>query len=110
MEKIAFENVRMSYNGRVGCACGCRGKYTLPRHDVDNENTFPVYEVSDRSVRIALNKVNKAIEEYASQARKTGEKTYEYYGLDRDANRVWFCYSDSFVAIDVGNRSTTIYF
>jgi CRISPR/Cas system-associated endonuclease/helicase Cas3 len=117
MEKIAFENVRKSYNGRVGCTCGCNGKYTLPsRASVADANTAAGWEaysesdVSDRRVKIALNKVNKAIEQYASQAKKTDENTYQYHGLDRDANHVWFCYSDCYAAIEVGNRCTTVYF
>lgn len=32
MQKLTFEQVFKSYNGRKGCACGCNGNYTLPSH------------------------------------------------------------------------------
>jgi len=112
MQKITFDKVRKTYNGRSGCACGCNGKYTIPSHvsieEANKETGYNAYDesdVSDRRAKIAMSKVNKAIDEYGSMAKMTREGVYEYYGND-----VWFCYSDSFVAIDVGNRATTVYF
>jgi hypothetical protein len=117
MQKINFEQIAKTYNGRTGCACGCNGKYTLPSHVSIEEanaatgwNAYDESDVSDRRAKIALNKVNKAIDEYGSRAQRTSSGSYEFYGMNGDANRVWFCYSDSFVAIDVGNRATTVYF
>ncbi len=117
MQKISFEQVRKTYNGRTGCACGCNGDYTLPSHvsieEANKETGWNAYDeksVSDRRAKIALTKVNKAIEEYGHLAKDNGRGAFEYYGLNGDANRVWFCYSDSFAAIDVGNRATTVYF
>jgi len=117
MQKITFDKVSKTYNGRSGCACGCNGKYTIPSHvSIEEANkatgwdAYDASDVSDRRAKMAMTKVNKAIDEYGSMAKMTREGVYEYYGLNGDANRVWFCYSDSFVAINVGNRATTVYF
>jgi hypothetical protein len=117
MQKIAFEQVQKTYNGRTGCACGCNGDYTLPSHVSIEEanaatgwNAYSESDVSNRRAKIALSKVNKAIDKYGHKAVKTGSGAFEYYGTNEDAKEVWFCYSDSFVAIDVGNRATTVYF
>jgi hypothetical protein len=112
MEKIRFEQIRKTYNGRSGCACGCNGTYTLPSHVSIEEgnkevgwNAYDEKSISDRRAKIALTKINKAIDEYGSLAYDNGRGAFEYYGKD-----VWFCYSDSFVGIDVNGRATTVYF
>lgn len=117
MQKITFEQIKKTYNGRTGCACGCNGNYTLPSHiSIEEANAqagWDAYcdsDVSDRRAKIALSKVNKAIDKYGSLATLNDSGSYEYYGLNEDANRIWFCYSDSFVAINVGDRATTVYF
>ena len=112
MQKITFDTVRKTYNGRSGCACGCNGKYTIPSHvSIEEANkatgwdAYDASDVSDRRAKMAMTKVNKAIDEYGSMAKMTREGVYEYVGKD-----VWFCYSDSFVAIDTNGRATTVYF
>lgn len=118
MQKISFDQIKKTYNGRVGCACGCNGDYTLPSHisiDAANAETgWKAYNednVSDRRAKIALSKINKAIDKYGPQATLDELGEYcEYFGVNEDANRVWFCYSKNFVAIDIGNRATTVYF
>ena len=113
MQKISFEQVHKTYNGRTGCACGCNGVYTIPSHvsiaDANAETGYNAYDaksVSDRRAKIALAKINKAIDEYGPLAKMTREGIYEYRELN-----VWFCYhTNMFVAIDKGNRSTTVYF
>ena len=111
MEKILFENVKKSYNGKSGCACGCNGTYTLPSHvsveEGNKEVGYAAYDesdISDRRVKIALSKINKAIDEFGTLV---DPKTNEYY--DRETGN-WFCYSDSFVGIDINGRATTVYF
>lgn len=111
MEKINFNQITKTYNGRVGCACGCNGSYTIPSHvSIEAANASVGYnaynesDVSDRRAKIALTKINKAIEEYGPLAQLVNGY-YEY-----TCNDVWFCYSYSFVAIDIGNRATTVYF
>lgn len=111
MQKISFDQIRKTYNGRSGCACGCNGNYTIPSHvplDVANAatgyNAYDEDDVSDRRAKIALSKVNKAIDTYGPLAKLDDRGNYEYSGRD-----VWFCYSKTFVAIDLGNRATTVY-
>lgn len=41
---FTLANVKNVYSGKLGCMCGCRGKYTTP-------------EQSARSVKILFNKV-----------------------------------------------------
>jgi len=117
MEMIAFEKITKTYNGRSGCACGCNGKYTLPSHvsiaEANADTGYNAYDeenVSDRRAKIALSKINKAIEKFGALAKLDAQGNQEYYGLDENANRVWFCVSDSFAAVDIGNRATTVYF
>ena len=47
------------YNGRIGCMCGCKGKYSYTQDGADNFG--PGYNVQDsvneRSVRIIAKKV-----------------------------------------------------
>ena len=47
------------YNGRMGCMCGCKGKYSYTADGANNHG--PGYDVSDnineRSVRIITKKV-----------------------------------------------------
>ena len=111
MQKISFSQVTKTYNGKSGCACGCNGNYTIPSHvsieEANKEVGYNAYEaeaVSDRRCKIALTKINKAIDEYGHLAKPEG-KYYEY----SDGN-VWFCYSQSFVGIDINGRATTVYF
>jgi hypothetical protein len=116
MQKITFERIRKTYNGRVGCGCGCLGTYTLPSHafiDEANKQTgYIAYDessVSDRRAKIAMNKVNAAIEKYGTLAKGPRNGTYEYLSAD-----VWFGYSDvhGYASIDnfTNGRSTTVYF
>jgi len=57
---IEFNKVVRSYNGRSGCMCGCRGTYSVPTHST-NEDERARSKVSDRSVKIAIKKINDAI-------------------------------------------------
>jgi hypothetical protein len=59
---LAMSNVTRVYNGKIGCMCGCNGKYsTNPayREHVGAERGYPVSddEVSERSVKIIAKKV-----------------------------------------------------
>ena len=54
-----IQNIVKVYNGRIGCMCGCRGKYSYTADGA--ENFGPGYDVSDmvneRSVKILAKKV-----------------------------------------------------
>lgn len=47
---IALEAVQQAYNGRTGCACGCRGDYARP-------------EDAPRKVASRVNKVNRNLDD-----------------------------------------------
>ena len=113
MQKINFEQIRKTYNGKSGCACGCNGNYTLPGHasieEANKETGWDAYDesnVSDRRAKIALTKINKAIDEYGQLAKLDSSGKYHEYS----AHDVWFCYCDEFVGIDIDGRATTVYF
>lgn len=54
-----MENVYKVYSGKQGCMCGCKGKYSYTAKGAVEHN--PGYDVSDavseRSVKIILNKL-----------------------------------------------------
>lgn len=56
---INFETVKRAYTGKNGCMCGCLGKYTKPSHAFEEDASG---DVNDRSVKIILGKINKAID------------------------------------------------
>ena len=55
---ISFKNIQKTYCGKTGCACGCGGTYAAPEHADVNHYTAK----SDRTVKIRLNKILKALE------------------------------------------------
>jgi hypothetical protein len=114
MQKISFNQIRKTYNGKSGCACGCNGSYTLPSHVSIEEanaeagwNAYSADDISDHSAKIALTKINKAIDEYGPLAKLDAHsgKYQEYSALG-----IWFCYNENFVGIDINGRATTVYF
>jgi hypothetical protein len=105
MKKITFDQIRKTYQGRRGC--GCVGAYTLPSHvsieEANKQTGYVAYDassVSDRRAKIAMNKVNKAIDKYGLLAKETGshQGTYQYRSAD-----VWFCYSDVLGLVVIDN-------
>ena len=103
MQKIAFNQITKTYNGN--------GTYTIPSHvaieDANKAVGYNVYNadsVSDRRCKIALTKINKAIEEYGQLAKLDAFAGYEHF-----ADGVWFYYSENFVAIDINGRASTVY-
>lgn len=54
-----LDNIKKVYNGKIGCMCGCRGKYSYTQDGADNHG--PGYDVQDmvseRSVKIIAKKV-----------------------------------------------------
>ena len=100
---VVFENVTKAYNGKSGCMCGCRGKYRLPSHsDVSAENKKTGYEayeqadVSDRSVKLAVKKINAVLATLSEAELKAGSREA---GIDDEC--AW---------IDDGERTTVVYF
>jgi len=88
--------------------CGCNGDYKLPTHtsieDANKEIGYEGYDedsVSDRSVKIAVRKVNAALAEYSDKL-VNGEYEGEY-GLRVGRN-------EEHAYVDDGNRNTVVYF
>ena len=56
---LNVDNIVKVYNGRIGCMCGCNGKYSYTADGAINHS--PGYDVTDavneRSVRIIAKKV-----------------------------------------------------
>lgn len=51
------QNIIKTYSGRIGCMCGCKGKYNYTQHGADtNGPGYPV-NVSERGVRVIANRV-----------------------------------------------------
>lgn len=86
---LSIENVTRVYNGKIGCMCGCNGKYsTNPAHK-EEVGKWRGYEVSDdecseRSVKIITKKV-------MMNPNKVFEDNYVYVE-DRAANRIQVVY------------------
>ena len=108
MLEITFEQVFKSYNGKSGCMCGCNGNYSLPTHtDIDAANKEIGYEgydqsdVSDRRVKIAVRKVNQALEQYNGMDEEDLKRDGINVGIDKEHGNAW---------IEQGGRSTVVYF
>jgi hypothetical protein len=57
-----ISNITRVYNGKIGCMCGCLGKYTVNpeyREQVGRERGYDVSddEVSERTIKIIAKKV-----------------------------------------------------
>lgn len=80
------QNIIKTYNGRIGCMCGCLGKYSYTADGAKNYG--PGYDVSDsvseRSVRIIANRV-------LNNPNVQFEGDYAYVE-DRKANRIQVVY------------------
>ena len=64
---LKFEDVKKSYTGKIGCMCGCIGKYQIASHfgceAANKEYGYDAYEeCNDRSVKTTINKLNKLID------------------------------------------------
>lgn len=79
---ITAEQVQRSYNGKVGCMCGCMGTY----NDDSQSRTF----------KMAITKINKVI--------AMTEQEREQAGIELDIEEGNYAY------ISTGNRCTAVYF
>lgn len=65
---MKLQDVQSVYTGAFGkCCCGCAGKHRYPTSQKDNGKKLRGYEigteeVSDRAVKLAFNKVKRALE------------------------------------------------
>ena len=114
MEKITFEKVYKTYNGKAGCMCGCLGKYSLPSADMIEEGNrrsgycaYSEEDVKPRSVKIAISKVNKALEAYGHKALFKDMGSFSVYEYSLPG--LYFAYCDEWVSIEENGRNTTVY-
>ena len=79
---VDISNIVKVYNGRIGCMCGCLGKYSYTADGAENHG--PGYDVTDavneRSVRIMAKKI-------LSNPNVKFENEYAFVE-DRKANRM----------------------
>lgn len=92
-QAVDVTKVRAVYSGRPGCACGCRGKYSFASQYRDEAQEARGYEVtddevSDRSVKIIVGKINALIA-----------------AGDGDVSR-----DPEYISVDLPNRSLVAYF
>lgn len=65
LQSLTIDHVRSVYSGKLGCACGCRGKHSYnPAHtdEASADRGYPVTsdECSERSVANVLKAVQQA--------------------------------------------------
>jgi hypothetical protein len=85
---MELSNIVKVYNGRIGCMCGCLGKYSYTQDGATNYG--PGYDVQDsvneRSVKIIANKV-------INNPNAKWDDTAEFvYVEDRVANKIQVVY------------------
>ena len=90
MPELKLEQISSSYNGKLGCMCGCNGKYSYLKISQDygsKERGYKVddNEISERSVNFTINKLNKEA----------------YRGIEVIENYIY--------TLDINNRRYTLY-
>lgn len=85
---VNIDNIVKVYSGKIGCMCGCNGKYSYTKDGA--ENFGPGYDVSDsvneRSVKIIAGKVLNN-----PNADRTESSSYVFVE-DRARNRIQVVY------------------
>src|SRR5688572_19380799 len=97
--QINLDNVHQVYSGATGkCCCGCAGKHTYSSKFQGFSSSHRGYavsddEVSDRSVKTIVNKIQKAAEqgriefvtdEFVSAVSESGERVLCAYFKEKD--------------------------
>ena len=54
---LNIDKIVKTYSGKIGCMCGCRGKYNYTQYGAENHNPGYDVNVSERGVRIIAKKV-----------------------------------------------------
>lgn len=111
---LKVEDVMKSYTGGLGCMCGCQGSYRVAAdhfqaacrergYDYDPE------DVSDRSVKMAVNKLNKMIDwDDAECVEKHVTDDYAYYETDTRQTVVYFVKSPQINLFSPANRVDSV--
>ncbi len=54
---LNISKIVKTYSGKMGCMCGCKGKYNYTQDGADNHNPGSDVNVNERGVRIIAKKV-----------------------------------------------------
>lgn len=54
---LNIDKIVKTYSGKIGCMCGCRGKYNYTQDGAENHGPGYDVNVSERGVRIIAKKV-----------------------------------------------------
>jgi len=54
---LNVDKIVKTYSGRIGCMCGCRGKYNYTQEGAEKHGPGYAVNVSERGVRIIAKKV-----------------------------------------------------
>jgi hypothetical protein len=85
---MELQNIVKVYNGKMGCMCGCNGKYSYTEDGA--KNFGPGYDVTDsineRSVKIIAKKV------LSNPLANRDESTEYVFVEDRARNRIQVVY------------------
>lgn len=100
---IKFENVVRSYNGKPGCMCGCIGNYSTPIHATTIKTRED--EISDRRVKLALNKVNKALSEVGNKSEDSQIKEHGFHAYLQDGFD-----GEKIAVLETKTRHTVVYY
>lgn len=113
INQVTVDKVVRSYNGKVGCACGCNGTYSLKSaDDIAAANKACGWEANDesnvrpRAVAAAVRKINQAILEFGDLAKPSTSGN----GLEYSKGDVWFFACNDFISVDRNGRNSTVYF
>jgi len=93
---IKFEDVKQSYNGKVGCMCGCQGNYYIASHygieQANKDVGYDAYETTnDRAVKLAINKINANIDwNNEEDVREHVTADYAYVDINGRRTAVYF--------------------
>lgn len=93
---IDANTVMKSYTGRQGCQCGCRGTYRVASQYLAQASGRRGYDydpddVSDRSVRGTVNRLNRLID-WADPVAVARHVTSEYAWFDTPNGRTLVVY------------------
>ena len=99
--------VEAAYSGKLGCACGCRGKYSYASAFAKQAGKRRGYdvspdEISDRSIVVMTRKFNKAIADKNIQVyfdHQIGGEPFYFFETDTRLYMLFLCDTKSNVTV-----------
>lgn len=92
---IEFSKVRKAYAGKIGCMCGCKGKYSIPTHvslaEANADCGYEAYDKhSDRSVEYVIKVLNSNIPWGTEDEKKYTIGDGYFMDIGNRTYSVWF--------------------